>query len=225
MTSVSDTLRATQSVTGVVGRAITIDCHYQKQWYRNNKKYWCWGYYRDSCQVVIDTKANNGRRGRFSITDNRDGVFTVTMENLTTGDAGWYNCGIEIPVFDPMFGVELHVSEEMINGPIAPTAGVVAPSVSPLAQLSEAEVKHKLMVKCNSRTKPVSVPVLRFLSAPTASCSGGYVSISCESISGSLPIREKLTYLYIAVAALVLLIVGLVSSYCFYRKMTKVDGY
>uniref|UniRef100_A0A4W3JJ10 Immunoglobulin V-set domain-containing protein n=1 Tax=Callorhinchus milii TaxID=7868 RepID=A0A4W3JJ10_CALMI len=82
----SDTLRATQSVTGVVGRAITINCHYQKQWYRNNKKYWCWGYYRDSCQVVIDTKANNGRRGRFSITDNRDGIFTVTMENLTTGD-------------------------------------------------------------------------------------------------------------------------------------------
>uniref|UniRef100_A0A4W3K2A1 Immunoglobulin domain-containing protein n=1 Tax=Callorhinchus milii TaxID=7868 RepID=A0A4W3K2A1_CALMI len=111
----SDTLRATQSVTGVVGRAITIDCHYQKQWYRNNKKYWCWGYYRDSCQVVIDTKANNGRRGRFSITDNRDGVFTVTMENLTTGDAGWYNCGIEIPVFDPMFGVELHVSEGKLS--------------------------------------------------------------------------------------------------------------
>lgn len=40
-------------------------------------------------------------------------------------------------------------------------------------------------------TEPVSVPQLRFLSAPNASCSGGNVSISCESISGSLPIQYQ----------------------------------
>eukprot|EP00062_Callorhinchus_milii_P014187 gi/632963300/ref/XP_007897803.1/ PREDICTED: CMRF35-like molecule 5 [Callorhinchus milii] len=68
-----------------------------------------------SCQVVIDTKANNGRRGRFSITDNRDGIFTVTMENLTTGDAGWYYCGIEMSINDPMFAIKLHVLEGKLS--------------------------------------------------------------------------------------------------------------
>ena len=38
-------------------------------------------------------------------------------------------------------------------------------------------------------TEPVSVPELKFLSPPTASCSGGSVSVSCESVQGSLPIQ------------------------------------
>ncbi|XP_042198175.1 uncharacterized protein LOC103182544 [Callorhinchus milii] len=149
-TSLADLLWAEAKVTGVVGRAIRINCRYDKKTYSGHRKYWCHGYYRSSCEDVIDTKAVNGQRGRFSITDKRDGVFTVTMENLTMRDAGWYNCGIDKPGFDTMVAVKLHISDES-----------------------------------------VSVPVIRFVSALTDSCSGGHVSISCESISGSLPIRYK----------------------------------
>ncbi|XP_041050569.1 uncharacterized protein LOC121281727 [Carcharodon carcharias] len=36
---------------------------------------------------------------------------------------------------------------------------------------------------------PVSLPVLKFSSPPNVSCSGGSVSIFCESVQGSLPIQ------------------------------------
>uniref|UniRef100_A0A4W3JF32 Immunoglobulin V-set domain-containing protein n=1 Tax=Callorhinchus milii TaxID=7868 RepID=A0A4W3JF32_CALMI len=99
-------------VTGVVGQAIRINCRYDKKTYSGHRKYWCHGYYRSSCEDVIDTKAVNGQRGRFSITDKRDGVFTVTMENLTMRDAGWYNCGIDKPGFDTMVAVNCQSSQD-----------------------------------------------------------------------------------------------------------------
>ncbi|XP_007897670.2 uncharacterized protein LOC103182453 isoform X1 [Callorhinchus milii] len=152
-TSLADSggLWAEAEVTGVVGRAITIDCRYGKQTYSRHRKYWCRGHFRSTCKVVIDTRADNGQRGNFSIVDNaRDGVFTVTMKNLNTRDTGWYWCGIDKLANDRMFAVKLHISDA-----------------------------------------PVSMPVIRFLSAPTASCSEGYVSISCETINGSLPIQYE----------------------------------
>uniref|UniRef100_A0A4W3J4K9 Immunoglobulin domain-containing protein n=1 Tax=Callorhinchus milii TaxID=7868 RepID=A0A4W3J4K9_CALMI len=109
---ISDGKIPDSKVTGVVGQAIRINCRYDKKTYSGHRKYWCHGYYRSSCEDVIDTKAVNGQRGRFSITDKRDGVFTVTMENLTMRDAGWYNCGIDKPGFDTMVAVKLHISDE-----------------------------------------------------------------------------------------------------------------
>eukprot|EP00062_Callorhinchus_milii_P014185 gi/632963296/ref/XP_007897801.1/ PREDICTED: CMRF35-like molecule 4 [Callorhinchus milii] len=135
-TSLADLLWAEAKVTGVVGQAIRINCRYDKKTYSGHRKYWCHGYYRSSCEDVIDTKAVNGQRGRFSITDKRDGVFTVTMENLTMRDAGWYNCGIDKPGFDTMVAVKLHISDgtefssPKITTKSMPTAHVPAARIS-----------------------------------------------------------------------------------------------
>ncbi|XP_059806125.1 Fc receptor-like protein 5 isoform X1 [Hypanus sabinus] len=146
---VSDALWAEESVRGVVGRAITIDCHYETH-YHSQAKYWCHGRTRQ-CSVLVETKGQHGRSGRVSITDKQNlskRKFTVTMVDLHSGDTGWYSCGITTPGNDPMFNVHLQVSDE-----------------------------------------PVSVPVLRYLSPAKVSRLGGSVSVSCESLQGSLPIQ------------------------------------
>ncbi|XP_055510904.1 polymeric immunoglobulin receptor-like [Leucoraja erinacea] len=128
-------------VRGVVGRAITIDCHYAPE-YRSHTKYWCRVQSRQ-CADVVETNGQRGRSGRMSITDiPARGIFTLTVEDLQIGDTGRYRCGIIA-----MFHVHLKVSDE-----------------------------------------PVSVPVLGFLSPANVSCLGDSVSVSCESVSGSLPI-------------------------------------
>ncbi|GCC34335.1 hypothetical protein chiPu_0012808 [Chiloscyllium punctatum] len=147
--SVSGALSAEKNVKGIVGRAITINCSYDKQ-YQQNMKYWCHGW-TNQCTYVVRTDDPEGQRGRMSIKDNKArGVFIVTMENLQRGDAGWYSCGIDRSGLDLRFALMLQVSYESI-----------------------------------------SIPVLKFTSPPNVSCSGGSVSISCESVRGSPPIYYK----------------------------------
>ncbi|XP_078098061.1 uncharacterized protein LOC144511710, partial [Mustelus asterias] len=141
--SAPSALWANNNVTGVLGRSITIDCHYDKL-SQSHVKYWS-----RQCSVLVKSDDPDGRRGRMSITDNKtQGLFVVTMEDLRSGDAGWYSCGIDKPGLLSIFPVKLQISDE-----------------------------------------PVSVPELKFLSPPNASCSGGSVSVSCESVQGSLPIQ------------------------------------
>ncbi|XP_078403903.1 polymeric immunoglobulin receptor-like [Cetorhinus maximus] len=147
--AVSGELWADKKVTGIVGRAITINCHYDGK-YQENMKYWCHGR-TIQCSYLVRTDDPDGRRGTMSITDNKSqGIFVVTMEDLHAEDTGWYSCGIDRPGLsrDLRFSLELQISDD-----------------------------------------PVSVPVLKFSSPPNVSCSGGSVSISCESVQGSLPIQ------------------------------------
>ncbi|XP_072134930.1 uncharacterized protein [Mobula birostris] len=144
---VSGALRAEKSVRGVVGRAITIDCHYEEK-YRSDTKYWCHGW-TVHCSVLVETNGQHRRSGRVSITDNPERrIFTVTMEDLHSGDTGWYGCGITTPGLDTRFNLELTVNDE-----------------------------------------PVSVPLLQFSPPTSGSSCGNSVSVSCESVHGSLPIQ------------------------------------
>ncbi|XP_067913492.1 uncharacterized protein [Heterodontus francisci] len=110
---VSGALWAKKKVTGIVGRAITIDCHYGAS-YQSSMKYWCHGWTRQ-CSVLVKS---NGQHERISITDNKkQGIFIVTMKDLRSEDAGKYSCGIENWSFDPMFAVELQISYESVSVP------------------------------------------------------------------------------------------------------------
>ncbi|XP_078277148.1 CMRF35-like molecule 5 [Rhinoraja longicauda] len=108
---VSGAPRAKKYVSGVVGKNITIDCHYEA-WYHSHTKYWCQGW-THQCTVVVETNGQHRRNGRVSITDNpTQRIFTVTVEDLHSGDTGWYRCGITAPGKDRMFNVYLQVSDE-----------------------------------------------------------------------------------------------------------------
>ncbi|XP_072419294.1 polymeric immunoglobulin receptor-like [Chiloscyllium punctatum] len=111
---VSDALWAEEHVTGILGRAVTISCHYEAQQYQSHVKYWCQGWSR-MCSVRAKT---NWPNGRITITDDKTrGMFLVTIKNLQWEDAGWYSCGIEAFAFDSMFNVKLHISDEAVSVP------------------------------------------------------------------------------------------------------------
>ncbi|XP_072886321.1 polymeric immunoglobulin receptor-like [Hemitrygon akajei] len=114
---VSGALWAEKYVRGVVGRAITINCHYEEK-YHSHTKYWCHGW-TIQCSVLLETKRQHGQSGRVSITDNPErGIFTVTLEDLRSGDTGWYSCGIETTGLDTRFNLELKVNDEPMSVPV-----------------------------------------------------------------------------------------------------------
>uniref|UniRef100_A0A8C0GYP0 Ig-like domain-containing protein n=1 Tax=Chelonoidis abingdonii TaxID=106734 RepID=A0A8C0GYP0_CHEAB len=85
-------------VSGPPGGTVSVPCQYGKRDQRS-QKYWCRGAQWKSCSKVVETENSEvkEKRGRVSITDNHTmSTFTVTMENLTLGDAGIYWCGINI---------------------------------------------------------------------------------------------------------------------------------
>ncbi|XP_072134915.1 polymeric immunoglobulin receptor-like [Mobula birostris] len=115
--TISGALWAEKHVRGVVGRAITIDCLYEEK-YRSHTKYWCHGWTRH-CSVLVETNGQHGRSGRVSITDNPEQrKFTVTIENLHSGDTGWYSCGIETPGLNTRFNLLLKVNDVFVSVPV-----------------------------------------------------------------------------------------------------------
>ncbi|XP_072566574.1 CMRF35-like molecule 6 [Paramormyrops kingsleyae] len=90
LTGVSTVKRV--SVQG--GGSVTIPCFYEDR-YKTNVKYWCRGYYSNSCPPIVRTDVP--QEGKISIRDDPDQrVFTLTINNLTPGDFDWYSCGVEI---------------------------------------------------------------------------------------------------------------------------------
>ncbi|XP_072566568.1 polymeric immunoglobulin receptor-like [Paramormyrops kingsleyae] len=74
------------------GGSVTIPCFYEDR-YKTNVKYWCRGFYRDSCPPIVHS--DSPQEGKVSIRDDQR-VFTVTINNLTAGDSGSYWCGVMI---------------------------------------------------------------------------------------------------------------------------------
>ncbi|XP_072886327.1 polymeric immunoglobulin receptor-like [Hemitrygon akajei] len=139
VSGVSGALWAEKNVSGVVGRAITIDCHYEAK-YRSHTKYWCRGWSRQ-CSVLVETKGQHGQSGRVSITDNPErGIFTVTMVDLRSEDTGWYSCAITTSGYDPMVNVHLQVSDEPVSVPV----------LQVLSSLDDSCVGGSVSVVCKS---------------------------------------------------------------------------
>ncbi|XP_027480322.1 CMRF35-like molecule 6 isoform X3 [Zalophus californianus] len=82
------------SMTGTVGGSLSVQCQYEEK-FRDIAKYWC----KSPCLgdiVKIEKSDKEVRNGRVSIRNHPVNLtFTVTLENLTEGDAGTYRCGID----------------------------------------------------------------------------------------------------------------------------------
>ncbi|XP_053083422.1 LOW QUALITY PROTEIN: polymeric immunoglobulin receptor [Pangasianodon hypophthalmus] len=75
------------------GASVTIPCHYDRK-YIQHKKYWCYGGTFDFCTIQAYT---NNTKGNVTVTDYpAESLFTVTVNNLQTGNTGWYWCAVEI---------------------------------------------------------------------------------------------------------------------------------
>ncbi|XP_038675541.1 polymeric immunoglobulin receptor-like [Scyliorhinus canicula] len=94
--------------------SVQFKCNFDT-YYQGHQKYWCKGYYRRSCTILVQTqgKEMKSQDGRVKIkADNKKGELTVEMEQLNQSDNGWYWCGIEINhALDLLSPTELKVNQ------------------------------------------------------------------------------------------------------------------
>ncbi|XP_064156127.1 CMRF35-like molecule 1 isoform X4 [Anguilla rostrata] len=89
---------------------VTVRCKYHKS-YADHVKYWCKGKYLLPCSTLVKT-GDSDTQSRISIRDDKaEGVFYITMTDLTKDDQGSYKCGISISGFDESVPVYVQVNE------------------------------------------------------------------------------------------------------------------
>ncbi|CAM2101944.1 unnamed protein product [Caretta caretta] len=118
-------------VSRALGESVSVQCRYHKR-YKGNSKYWCRGAVWRTCHTAVETTGleAEAKRDRVSIRDNpRLCTFTVTMENLTLGDAGIYWCGISRFGYDPGVPVEVTVVPALSTA-VMVTTGSLSPAIS-----------------------------------------------------------------------------------------------
>ncbi|XP_032898780.1 CMRF35-like molecule 7 [Amblyraja radiata] len=106
-------LSGPRAVNGTEGQSVHITCTYDR-YFSNFTKYWCKGSDWMRCTILVQTVGHNKTTsdGRISITDDtKVGEFSVTMENLTLNDEGWYWCAIRRIFIDLRSRVKLNIIE------------------------------------------------------------------------------------------------------------------
>uniref|UniRef100_A0A4W2HBV6 CD300 molecule like family member f n=1 Tax=Bos indicus x Bos taurus TaxID=30522 RepID=A0A4W2HBV6_BOBOX len=93
----SSAISGPRAVRGVERGSLTVRCRYDPG-YECYVKWWCRGAAWNNCHFVIKTTGSEKevKKGRVSIRDNqKDRLFTVTMEELRLDDSDTYWCRIE----------------------------------------------------------------------------------------------------------------------------------
>lgn len=84
-------------VTAKLGGSLVVSCSYESG-YELYPKYWCHlGFLWICSNYIAQTNGSEVTvtQGRVSIEDKHtECSFTVTLDNVSTGDAGWYSCGV-----------------------------------------------------------------------------------------------------------------------------------
>ncbi|XP_052382072.1 CMRF35-like molecule 1 [Oncorhynchus keta] len=93
----------------VVGGHVMFGCSFMLA--GNNNKYFCKGTCSGKDILVKTNGSKNVTQDRYSIEDNRDGVFYVTIKNLMKTDSGTYWCGVERYGLDSYQEVHLTVTD------------------------------------------------------------------------------------------------------------------
>ncbi|XP_048868475.1 polymeric immunoglobulin receptor-like isoform X2 [Brienomyrus brachyistius] len=90
----ADSVSTVSWVSAWRGGSVTIPCFYSDR-HKTHIKYWCKWHDVSSCTPIVRT--DSPQEGKVSIRDDPDQrVFTVTINNLTAGDSGYYSCGVDI---------------------------------------------------------------------------------------------------------------------------------
>ncbi|XP_035934895.2 protein CD300H-like isoform X1 [Halichoerus grypus] len=172
------------SVTGTVGGSLSVQCQYEEK-FREIAKYWC----KSPCLgdiVKIEKSDKEVRSGRVSIRDHpANFTFTVTLENLTEGDAGTYRCGIDtswLPGY--MIDLTFRVVVSVTPGPssVRPTSTPGLHRTLPAPTCGTATLQENP----NPRQHPGLLPEnhllkTRPLREPRGPCSAGSTSGSWSS--------------------------------------------
>lgn len=96
-----------------VGSAFTIICTYKTSQFRFNKKYWCAGDSRASCEVLMDTDGftQAAYRTRAQIIDGVSRGLIVNVRDLKLDDTGIYWVAIDKIYTDIMTRIQVTVTK------------------------------------------------------------------------------------------------------------------
>nr|XP_004041109.2 CMRF35-like molecule 5 [Gorilla gorilla gorilla] len=108
--SIAAKITGPTTVNGSEQGSLTVQCAYGSGW-ETYLKWWYQGADWNYCNILVKTNGSEKevKKNRVSIRDNqKNHMFTVTMENLKRDDADSYWCGIERPGID--LGVKVQVT-------------------------------------------------------------------------------------------------------------------
>ncbi|XP_011793808.1 PREDICTED: CMRF35-like molecule 4 [Colobus angolensis palliatus] len=111
--SIATEITGPTTVNGSEWGSLTVQCAYGSGW-ETYLKWWCRGADWYGCNTLVKTNGSEQevRKNRVSIRDNqKNRMFTVTMENLKRDDADSYWCGIQ------RTGIDLGVNVQVIIKP------------------------------------------------------------------------------------------------------------
>ncbi|XP_048051287.1 CMRF35-like molecule 5 [Megalobrama amblycephala] len=103
------------TVTGYRGERVEIRCRYDSR-YKSNSKYFCKGECSFGNKNILVESGSPAKDKRFSLTDDTmNRVFTVTITDLRTEDAGQYWCAVErsLPLTDVYSEILLKVKQDI----------------------------------------------------------------------------------------------------------------
>lgn len=93
-----------QEYDAMEGQSLSVQCPYNTQDYKEEKKAWCRRTVQNECDVLVNTDPgyftyhNRAQKGRARIHDDtQKGIVTITMEKLQVDDAGVYLCALYTP--------------------------------------------------------------------------------------------------------------------------------
>ncbi|CAM4664404.1 unnamed protein product [Lepidochelys olivacea] len=94
-----DVSKEFQEYDAMEGQSLSVQCPYNTQDYKEEKKAWCRRTVQNECDVLVSTDhgyftyQNRAQKGRARIHDDtQKGIVTITMQKLQVDDAGVYWC-------------------------------------------------------------------------------------------------------------------------------------
>uniref|UniRef100_W5N495 Immunoglobulin V-set domain-containing protein n=1 Tax=Lepisosteus oculatus TaxID=7918 RepID=W5N495_LEPOC len=98
------------------GRRTELSYSYSNEYYFSHRKYWCQGYYRNSCQVVAYADEDGAGADVQVQDDKENGRITVIINSLSLTDPTDYWCGIERNhLLDIMAYTKLDIVEDQVS--------------------------------------------------------------------------------------------------------------
>ncbi|KAM6317626.1 CMRF35-like molecule 5 [Podargus strigoides] len=139
-------------VTAKQGGSLVVSCSYEPG-YKFYPKYWCRPGFLWFCfTYIVQTNGSEAMvtQGRVSIGDNHTAhSFTVTLDGVTLGDAGWYYCGVRRNLWISLW----HDTEVVVSAAVSTTtegSDVASPTLCPTGSreppvLSQLSIIHLLL--------------------------------------------------------------------------------
>ncbi|XP_039389084.1 polymeric immunoglobulin receptor-like [Mauremys reevesii] len=135
-----------QEYNAIEGQNLSVQCPYNTQDYKKEKKAWCRSTVQNECDVLVNTDygyltyQNSAEKGRARIHDDtQKGIVTITMEKLQVDDAGVYWCALyEPPSLYRIIEIKLAVAKATTTseGSRAATTTRITPADSSLSSRS-----------------------------------------------------------------------------------------